>query len=75
MSNTTTQTTTVKTYQVIFGKEDKVPAFVMEMPASSLTAAINKSVKEIERMKKIFDRNNVDYSHLVGLRCLEGTAI
>lgn len=65
----------MKTYKITFGKEDECPSFIMEMPASSMTTAINKAVKEINRMKRIFHRNNVDYSHLVGLRCLDGTTI
>jgi hypothetical protein len=60
----------MKTYKIIFGK-DKVPAMVFLMDGKTLTSAIKKAVKEIERMKSVFDRNNVDYSHLQNLTVLE----
>jgi|LakMenEpi03Aug12_release.lakeMendotaPanAssembly.Ray.scaffolds.fasta_scaffold4610644_1 hypothetical protein len=61
----------MKTYKIIFGK-DKVPAMVFLMDGKTLTSAIKKAVKEIERMKAVFARNNVDSSHLQNLTVIDG---
>jgi hypothetical protein len=60
----------MKTYKIIFGK-DKVPAMVFLMDGKTLTSAIKKAVKEIERMKAVFARNNVDSSHLQNLTVID----
>jgi len=61
----------MKTYKIIFGK-DNVPAMVFFMDGKTLTSAIKKAVKEIERMKDVFARNNVDSSHLQNLTVIDG---
>ena len=45
-------------------------AFLVD--GKTLTSAIKKAVKEIERMKDVFARNNVDNSHLQNLTVIDG---
>ena len=44
---------------------------VFFMDGKTLTSAIKKAVKEIERMKDVFGRNNVDNSHLQNLTVID----
>jgi hypothetical protein len=61
----------MKTYKIIFGKNN-VPAMVFFFDGKTMTSAIKKAVKEIERMKAVFARNNVDSSHLQNLTVIDG---
>jgi len=58
----------MKTYTITFNnKETQSPVATIDMQGATLTAAINKAMRQIEKMKSVFRDTGYSDSHLCGL--------